>query len=190
MRTKGYLAYLGFALLMASCASDRTTFTDGRQIEWGAKRPGTTAPDPQQQGTSSSVVAQTPPAEEAANAIQQPPVAEQPSNPPPSTQQPEAMASSSSTLDHVKLNSVLEQLSIDHAPAPPAVSEGTEADKERMNGMAIAGFATSFFFPVVGIVLSAIALGQIKRKGGRGKGLATAGLIIGIITTILILAAL
>jgi hypothetical protein len=53
------------------------------------------------------------------------------------------------------------------------------------DGFAIAGFVSSLFFPVVGIVLSAIGLGRVKKNGKKGKGLATAGLVIGIVTTAL-----
>lgn len=58
-----------------------------------------------------------------------------------------------------------------------------------MNGLAIAGFVSSivglFLLPIVfsttGLVLSAIALSQIKKKGQTGKGLALAGMIAGIV---------
>lgn len=63
----------------------------------------------------------------------------------------------------------------------------TPEENKGTDGFAIAGFVSSFFFPVVGIVLSAIGLGRVKRNGKKGKGLATAGLIIGIVTTVLIL---
>jgi hypothetical protein len=61
---------------------------------------------------------------------------------------------------------------------------------ERTNGMAIAGFVLSFFIPLLGIIFSAIALGQIRRRGGRGRGLATAGLIISLATILLVIALL
>jgi hypothetical protein len=66
----------------------------------------------------------------------------------------------------------------------------------RMDGLAIAGFVLSlvglFLFGYIcgalGIIFSAIALVRIKRSGGerRGKGLAIAGLIIGIADIILL----
>lgn len=61
---------------------------------------------------------------------------------------------------------------------------------DRTNGMAITGFVCSFFFPLLGLIFSAIGLGQIRRRGGRGKGLAIAGLVISIITILLIIALL
>lgn len=70
----------------------------------------------------------------------------------------------------------------------PSAPDGDQND--RTNGMAIAGFVCSLFFPILGLVFSAIALGQIKRRGGRGRGLATAGLVISIVTLVLILALL
>jgi hypothetical protein len=64
-----------------------------------------------------------------------------------------------------------------------------------MNGLAIAGFVSSivglFILPIVfsttGLVLSAIALGQVKKKGQTGKGLALAGMIAGIVGAAFIL---
>jgi hypothetical protein len=58
------------------------------------------------------------------------------------------------------------------------------ADSDRTNGWAIAGFVTSFFIGPLGLIFSIIALGQIKRNGGRGYGLAIAGLVLGIIGTL------
>jgi hypothetical protein len=57
---------------------------------------------------------------------------------------------------------------------------------QRTNGMAIAGFVTALACcSPVGIILSAIGLSQIsKDPSQKGKGLATAGLIIGIISLI------
>ena len=54
---------------------------------------------------------------------------------------------------------------------------------QKTNGMAIAGFITSILCCApIGIVLSAIGLNQIKADPTQqGKGLALAGLIIGII---------
>ena len=64
--------------------------------------------------------------------------------------------------------------------APHAMSEAT-------NTWAIVGFVTSLLIAPLGIIFSAIALGQIKKTGERGYGLALAGLIIGIVFTVLIL---
>lgn len=60
-----------------------------------------------------------------------------------------------------------------------AAAEGKETD-----GLAIAGFVLSLLIPIVGLVLSAIALGRIKKRNSGGRGLATAGLIIGIVFTV------
>ncbi len=47
--------------------------------------------------------------------------------------------------------------------------------------MSILGLVLAFIFPIVGIILSAIALNKMKQTGVEdGKGLAMAGLIIGI----------
>ncbi len=54
----------------------------------------------------------------------------------------------------------------------------------KFNGMAIAGFILSFLCSILGLILSAVALGQINKSGGtqKGKGLAVAGIVISIIS--------
>ncbi len=61
-----------------------------------------------------------------------------------------------------------------YAPPAPPMAQST-------NGMAIASLISSFFIPIVGVILGHIALGQIKRSNGMqgGRGLAIAGLVIG-----------
>lgn len=51
--------------------------------------------------------------------------------------------------------------------------------------MAIVGFILAFFMPLIGLILSIIALTQIKKTGEGGKGLAVAGIIISVIMMIL-----
>jgi len=84
---------------------------------------------------------------------------------------------------------VAEQVAVNYGAATVAPA-GDEGTNDKMNGMAIAGFVCSFFIPLLGIIFSAIALGQIKRKGGRGHGLAVAGLVISIVTILLVIALL
>ena len=56
--------------------------------------------------------------------------------------------------------------------------------------MSILGLVLSFLIPLAGIIISAIALNKIKQSGvEEGKGLATAGLIIGIIMMVISLVA-
>ncbi len=66
------------------------------------------------------------------------------------------------------------------------MSNSESQNTSSTNGLAIAGFITSLLcFGPIGLILSAIALGQIKtnpRQGG--KGLAIAGLVIGIISSV------
>jgi Domain of unknown function (DUF4190) len=66
------------------------------------------------------------------------------------------------------------------------MSEFQALPPQKTNGMAIAGFVTALACcSPVGIILSAIGLSQIgKDPSQKGKGLATAGLIIGIISLI------
>ncbi|NDU74459.1 DUF4190 domain-containing protein [Actinomadura sp. DSM 109109] len=63
----------------------------------------------------------------------------------------------------------------DHGPGS---AYGSGDDKT--NGMAIAAFVTGLLgcFGVVGIILGAISLSQISKKGGKGRGLAIAGIAL------------
>lgn len=61
------------------------------------------------------------------------------------------------------------------APSQPQV----RYVERKTNGLAIAGFITSFFTMLVGLILSWIALSQIKDNPDQeGRGLAIAGIII------------
>jgi peptidyl-prolyl cis-trans isomerase B (cyclophilin B) len=69
-------------------------------------------------------------------------------------------------------------------PAPYAGAPAyAYAPGPRTNTMAIIGFVLAFVVSVAGIVVSHIALSQIKRTGEGGRGLALAGLILGYVFT-------
>ncbi|MDM7888794.1 DUF4190 domain-containing protein [Curtobacterium sp. RHCJP20] len=53
---------------------------------------------------------------------------------------------------------------------------------ERYNVLAIVGFILAFVVNIAGLVVSIIALSQVKRTGERGRGLALAGVIISAIS--------
>ena len=59
-------------------------------------------------------------------------------------------------------------------------SSSSSYSEEKTNGMAIAGFVCSFFIPILGIIFSGIGLSKAATLDGKGKGLATAGLVISI----------
>lgn len=58
--------------------------------------------------------------------------------------------------------------------------------QQQTNTMAIVALVGAFFIPLVGIICGHIAMGQIKKTGEQGRGLALAGLIIGYVYTALI----
>lgn len=58
---------------------------------------------------------------------------------------------------------------------------GQPAPASRFNVLAIIGFILAFVFWIAGIVVSAIALNQVKKSGERGRGLALWGLILSIV---------
>jgi hypothetical protein len=70
-------------------------------------------------------------------------------------------------------------------PAAPAYQPATGGQKT--NTLAIVALILGIVVPVGGIICGPIALSQIKRTGEAGAGLAKAGLIIGIILTVLYL---
>ncbi|MBK4348352.1 DUF4190 domain-containing protein [Lacisediminihabitans changchengi] len=62
---------------------------------------------------------------------------------------------------------------------PPAYSPGTPAPVAKTNTLAIVGFVLGFVVSLGAVVVSHIALAQIKRTGEAGRGFAIAGLILG-----------
>jgi Domain of unknown function (DUF4190) len=68
-------------------------------------------------------------------------------------------------------------------PAAPAYQPAPVGQKT--NVLAIVALILGIVVPIGGIICGPIALGQIKRTGEAGRGLAMAGLIIGIVFTIL-----
>ena len=84
-------------------------------------------------------------------------------------------------------------------PAQPAPSYGTSAPSydagspayaaapngQKTNVLAIVSLVSSFFISIVGIITGHIALSQIKKTGEKGRGLALAGVIIGLAVTVL-----
>ena len=57
----------------------------------------------------------------------------------------------------------------------------------RTNVLAIVSLVAAFFIPLVGIITGHIALGQIKRTGEAGHGLALWGTILGYVVTVIYL---
>lgn len=52
------------------------------------------------------------------------------------------------------------------------------ASKKETNSVGIAGFVLSFFFPLIGLICSAVGVKRSKELSGSGKGLSIAGVII------------
>jgi|HubBroStandDraft_5_1064220.scaffolds.fasta_scaffold532758_2 hypothetical protein len=69
------------------------------------------------------------------------------------------------------------------APVPPAAPAYAPAGP-RTNVLAIVGFILAFVVTLAGIIVSAIALKQIKQTGEGGHGLALAGVILGIVFSV------
>ena len=54
----------------------------------------------------------------------------------------------------------------------------SESPSVGWNGLTIAGFVVSFFSGIVGLIMSIIALKQVRSSGENSKGMALAGIII------------
>ena len=59
-------------------------------------------------------------------------------------------------------------------PAPQPVAQGS-------NTLAIVGFVLSFFVPIAGLICSILGIKRAPQYGGKGQGLAIAGLVISIV---------
>ena len=63
------------------------------------------------------------------------------------------------------------------APAVPAYQPQPQ---QSYNVLAIVGFVLSFFTTIIGLIISIVALNQIKKTGEKGRGFAIAGIWISI----------
>lgn len=69
------------------------------------------------------------------------------------------------------------------APEPTPYNAGGAPASNKTNTLAIVSLILAFFVSIGGIIVGHIALGQIKRTGEGGRGLALAGLVIGYVFT-------
>jgi len=72
-------------------------------------------------------------------------------------------------------------------PPPPASPSGSPAPSASRgtNGLAIASLVVSLTCcGPVGAILGFVSLGQIKRTGEQGRGMAIAGVVIGILSSV------
>lgn len=69
------------------------------------------------------------------------------------------------------------------APAAPAYGAPAYAApaSSKTNVLAIVSLVSAFFISLVAVITGHIALGQIKKTGEQGRGLAIAGLVLGYI---------
>jgi len=69
-------------------------------------------------------------------------------------------------------------------PAPsPVTPAAPAAPAPAGRGLAIAGLILAFVAPLIGLILSIVAVVKLRKSGG-GKGLAIAGIIIGALFTL------
>lgn len=62
-----------------------------------------------------------------------------------------------------------------------ATQTNSPTTTQKFNVLSIVGFILSFFVSIVGAILGVIALVQISRTGQRGRGLAWAAVILGVV---------
>ncbi|MFG3495076.1 DUF4190 domain-containing protein [Streptomyces sp. NPDC047928] len=74
-----------------------------------------------------------------------------------------------------------------YPPVPPPPGAGLPPSPN-VNGLSIASLVAGIVccVPPLGLILGAVALRQIKKKGERGKGLALTGVILSLISTLLV----
>jgi hypothetical protein len=68
---------------------------------------------------------------------------------------------------------------------PPHVAPA----EQRTNTLSIVALVGAFFVGILGVIAGAIALGQIKRTGEQGRGLAIAGIVVGALNILVVLVA-
>jgi len=74
-------------------------------------------------------------------------------------------------------------------PPPPPTGRLSSASSPGVNGLAIASLVVSLTCcGPVGAILGIVSLGQIKRTGEQGRGMAIAGIVIGALSTLASLA--
>lgn len=81
------------------------------------------------------------------------------------------------------MNSSVQQPSPQPQPMyarPPIQNTGT-------SGLAIGGFIAAFFVPFVGVILGGVALSSISKTGQKGRGLAIAAIVIGLLISVIYL---
>ncbi len=69
-----------------------------------------------------------------------------------------------------------------HCGVATGVPLPSEATHSEMNTLAIVGFILSFFVAIAGLVCSILGKKKANELGGNGKGLATAGIVISIVS--------
>ena len=69
------------------------------------------------------------------------------------------------------------QYAAPQAPAAPAYQQSI-ATSEKTNGFAVASLIFGLLGGLLGLIFGIIALNQIKKNGGKGKGLAIAGIVL------------
>lgn len=70
-------------------------------------------------------------------------------------------------------------------PPPPPTGRLSSASSPGVNGLAIASLVVSLTCcGPVGAILGIVSLGQIKRTGEQGRGMAIAGIVLGVLGTL------
>ena len=73
----------------------------------------------------------------------------------------------------------------DPTPAPTPYTAPATGPARPTNVLSIIALIGAFVIPLAGIIVGFIALGQIKRTGEGGHGLALAGVVLGFVFSIL-----
>lgn len=71
-----------------------------------------------------------------------------------------------------------------HCGVATGVRQPSAATHNETNTLAIVGFILSFFIAIAGLVCSILGKKKADELGGNGKGLATAGIVISIVSIV------
>lgn len=121
------------------------------------------------------------------NPTPQPPYAQQPQGMPQPQSAPQAPQSVQQTMPQAQQQPAYPAPgapATGYAPGYPAAPARPAAPTAlaQTNAFALVAIILAFLQPIAAIVFGHLALGQIKRTGDGGRGLALAGLVIGYIT--------
>lgn len=101
--------------------------------------------------------------------------------PPPYTPEPQPAPQSNNTQSYNTQSYEAQPAAQSYPPQPAAPRTALSTTMAHTNTFAVIAVILAFIQPIAGIIFGHMAMGQIKRNGDSGRGLALTGLILGYI---------